>query len=850
MRYATDQGVTEAFWLAPQQDYLEELGVPLERPVFLAVVLQARHRIPPELRYGSADYCFVAGVDGGGHFSQTGPSGLNFALYRRSDVVCDAVLKARGLPIPIAPTLSFCLERLDFALPSPPTLAHLHCVALLMNKFGCVAMFTKLSRDPAFSECFFAGDLPVLSDRDLWARHAEAIRALARAHPSPATLAAALLPYLSRPESAPAAFALIHALPIPFSLLAGSIRAVLAAGLEPQIAQFDAAVLRAFANPGADGAMLREFPRLTRLLCNDAAFFPLFAGANAAVQRELLHHASPESLLAILAASGTPLFVLRAADRFPSDARFVALHAAVRPSPELAEQPDWVALNLAHPDPPVRHAARRLLIALFPRDAAPELLPQLQGAVRAAARQPYFVEVLVFVMRFPAAISDPAIKTFLIRILVVSDLDELFVHEEIFELAAGCPPVSLHLWEDCWPELTIPPITRRPLFAQQVAYLLYFFVESRVTGVVTEQVDCLITILGAAKLPASPIDKALDRIADSTNAENVHGRLSQLVLVPTMATAAFPRMVCRVLALPSVHESSLFVFAPTWLFTTNVDVRILPAVNGVLKRVQKGRHKSVAAQKERICVSYIQENIPYLVRLRGREPRVQVELLKLLKNLAFLFTPCLTWWFGKRSGEITLESLWKEINDVSAAREFSKFVTEIVREAIANPTITSESMVKRRIDVWVEAFTMTLAKPVKFAAVEKHLTFAMALSKCQKVRYGTGSFWFQILNRLVDWENIEFLKEYFVTILDNGVTLCDQDYLVDFIKNLIEDDTLDAKLEVLNVIVTKLEGSAVLAEVASCTLHVLDAVLMSGGIPERFGLFERFLLIAASKNEE
>jgi hypothetical protein len=851
LRYATEKGVASAFWLAPQQDDFEDSGTPLEPPVFLAVVWTTVHRVPTtELRYGTAGYRFVAGLDSAGGFSQKRDSPLNFVLYRRADVVCDESLKVRGLPIPIASTVSFCLERVDFALPEPPTSDHFQCVTLLMNKFACIPMFQRLVGDPAFAECFFAGDLPVLSDRDLWAQHGDAVQALARVHPSPRALAAVLIPHLRAPQSAPAAFALIHALSLPSALLADSIRAVLTAEVELHIPQFDAAVLRVFTGSDVDRALLYEFPRLTRRLCNDAAFFPFFAGATPSVQSELLRHASAESLLGILASAASPGFVLRAAGHFPSDPRFATLHAAVRPSPELAEQTDWVSANLAHPNPSVRQDTRRLLTALFPSDASHELLTQLQGALCAAIHEPYFAEVLLFARRFRSAPADATLKAHLIRMLVASDLDKTPFHEEVFELAASAPPIPLAAWEDCWADLENPTSMRRPLYTQQVTYMMYFFVESRApTRIMISTVTRAVKLFRGAKWSPARLDAALNLLADSITAENVSDRIQKIIFVPAMGSAlSFSLMMKRVLAWPALAESEAFIFAVVWLLFTRLNhcSSVLPAVTRVLKRVEASGVKIAPAEGAKSYSGVIPQELPKILTLREREPHTQVKLLKLFRHLAFVLTPCLTMWLGKRAGQATIDSLWEQIGDVSAAREFSKFVTEIVREALANPAITPEWMVKRRIDVWVEAFTMTLAKPVEFAAVEKHLVFAMALSKCSKVRYSTGSFWFQILNRLIDWDHTDFLKEYFVTIMDNGVTLYDKDDLINFINSLTKDDTLDAKLEVLDVIVTKLAGNEVFTAVAGETLEVLDDLLTTDGIPERSDLFDKFLLIASA----
>jgi hypothetical protein len=202
-----------------------------------------------------------------------------------------------------------------------------------------------------------------------------------------------------------------------------------------------------------------------------------------------------------------------------------------------------------------------------------------------------------------------------------------------------------------------------------------------------------------------------------------------------------------------------------------------------------------------------------------------IALLKYIRYSSYLMTPMLTNWLQHLGITRILTSFYKILSNVKSRREFSKFVTELVREALASPQITPPEMVKRRIDVWVNAYSMLLEQPVGFAVVERHLQFAMALSGCQKVRHPTGSFWFQILNRLIDWTNVEFIREYFVTIMNNGISLVDKDDLVTFIGDFEDDDKLDAKLQVLRVIVEKLKETTVFQEVAKVTFQIIEPFL-------------------------
>jgi hypothetical protein len=96
------------------------------------------------------------------------------------------------------------------------------------------------------------------------------------------------------------------------------------------------------------------------------------------------------------------------------------------------------------------------------------------------------------------------------------------------------------------------------------------------------------------------------------------------------------------------------------------------------------------------------------------------------------------------------------------------------------------------------------------------------------------------LNRLLDWENVDFIVTYFATIIDNGVTLADKDVFISFIQGLQAGDTLAAKLQVIAVIMAKLKGNPILREIASAAFAFIEPFIGDGDDPG--SLLEAFLV--------
>jgi hypothetical protein len=202
----------------------------------------------------------------------------------------------------------------------------------------------------------------------------------------------------------------------------------------------------------------------------------------------------------------------------------------------------------------------------------------------------------------------------------------------------------------------------------------------------------------------------------------------------------------------------------------------------------------------------------------------QTQILKLIRYLAYVFTPVLT------EALAVIRSLVPSrmkpvLADPRTRREFAKLVTECVREALAHPGLIGPAMVRRCIDTWVGVYSSVLEEPVTFHEIESHLMFAIALSGCKSVRFPTGSFWFAVLNRLVDWERAKFIEDYFKTILENGVVLFDKELIIQFVANMKEDETLVEKLGVLKVIVVMLKGNEMLREALKETWETLGPLV-------------------------
>jgi hypothetical protein len=401
---------------------------------------------------------------------------------------------------------------------------------------------------------------------------------------------------------------------------------------------------------------------------------------------------------------------------------------------------------------------------------------------------------------------------------------------------------------DAWREVLASLSRRTGVSPQQAKYACLFFVQS--DGWTDDDAQMISDICANfTGRPDPEWDDLVTLLVEETTTENARARVPKMMLVeiPT------PRFLVRLVAILSrkidFATSELWVVPAYCVINcagTSLLTEALSLANPVLKRasqVMMARRTfrstpSVCWVGLHLWQSQTSVIFQEIVQQRGNR---QVLLLKFTRYLTYLMTSVLSQWMALIETSRHLIWMCSAVSDPAAAREFSRFVTEVIREVLASPTLTPPEMVKRRIDAWVTVYSMVLQNPVAFTSIEKHMQFAMALAGYSKVRYPTGSFWFAILNRLVDWDRPDILKSYFETIMDNDVRLFDKGDLVTFIKGLRNDNTLDAKLQVLAVITARLKGSRMLHYVSIETFDTLEPFLGQEGLDKQGLLLDMFL---------
>jgi hypothetical protein len=816
--YSTDTAMLKSSVLTVNNGDIEEelalYGTPLILPVYLTISMPLRgNYVVNTIRYGTARYNFVGGLDTEEILQNTTRLPVVFAIFRRADVVCNEVDKSSNLPILIAPSICYCLSELFYDI------SCFKIVFILWNKFSSLKMLELMKMNQDFAKEFFFNRLNFLSDSTQWDLGREVLIELGRLYPNQTTLSQLILAEMNDPQKVEIAFEFASEVPLPNPI--EFIRAILLAKLENRIDSFENKLHKILKETDSHADLIIEFPRLTRFFCHDRLFLKLFLRNDSTMRKELLQTCPPDILLEILAANPDPRFILQAASHFPTSPEYSELHYLVQPIPELITTLDWIAPNLGHQNPLVRSHSKEIIRTLFPNEAPSEVFSQITLLLK---HSPFPLELLEFASLFPNVYHDSALQTEIINLIVFQSPS---THRQIFEIAKRFPPIpSREL------DILLNRITHvSPILPYHVRYVCFFVYNCSSSQSAHSSTIFLALFSRVSTHPhaSTEWESLFQDLFEVTTPENVMVRFRNLVKLGLPHSEGFIRWLAHLKDCIDFSSSNRFIIPAVIVIqvsrNSSLLYKALMIANPILKRAVRDEFTRPDDDVRDLFFYPVDSMKSALFITAKLTSECQVALLKYIRYLSYLMTPMLANWLQYLGTTRTLRHLYEILTGLKARREFAKFVTEIVREALASPQITPPEMVKRRIDVWVAGYSMVLEKPVGFAVAEKHLQFAMGLSGCQKVRYPTGSFWFQILNRLLDWNNVEFINEYFVTIMNNGVTVVDKDDLVNFIHEFERDDTLSAKLQVLEIIVEKLKGTVVLQEVAKAVFEYIEPFL-------------------------
>jgi hypothetical protein len=488
---------------------------------------------------------------------------------------------------------------------------------------------------------------------------------------------------------------------------------------------------------------------------------------------------------------------------------------------------DWIPAGLRHPLPDVRAHTRDLVSAAFPTSVPADLLDAFRASL---AETDHLLETLEFLCTFPDVTGDIDTKLILISRLLLTHVAE---HREVYCITKSFPRAPFNRWRDDLAAV----VSCAAVSNEQIMYAVLFFLASRSTD--SDASQALFDLI--PRLAPSAVPDVIAFAAAELPAE-----FPSILMVITLFFRPPENLVLVLTCIINAHHPEWAVFVAMCI-TAAIGARLalLHADAAVMRSIVKlaipiaKRPVSIPArQYERLTAWLKDQFLAIPESLRFGPPAHQVALLKLIRYLAYVLTPVLTESLGMLRGKV-LAWMCAALTNPRARREFAKLTTECVREALACPGLTGQNMLRKRVDTWVGVYSVALGSFVRFIEVEPHLQFAMALSGCRSERYPTGSFWFAILNRLLDWDRSAFLEDYFRTILGNGVQLVDKGGIVQFVNELKEDDALVGKLAVLRVIVVMLKGNEVLREALAETYETLGELL--SGVEGDDSLFDAVL---------
>jgi hypothetical protein len=364
----------------------------------------------------------------------------------------------------------------------------------------------------------------------------------------------------------------------------------------------------------------------------------------------------------------------------------------------------------------------------------------------------------------------------------------------------------------------------------QIAYAALFFIDSQSDDVNTVH---LIRDLCARIRPASA-SAELTGLITTDLPEDLNTVITAVFLLPETLLGLFIESLAKrgkgtdwslfaaaCIAPLSVIQRALLDMEGTH-FAKQAAVVLIGNLLCVATPIVKRRVQSMTKSQYRLATLLSSKVMTLVEALAYLPSDDQIRLLKFIRYMACVINHVLTEVLGIIRGFLPARVKFI-IKDLKARREFAKLTTGCVRAALASPGIGA--IVKRCVDTWVGVYSSALEESVKFIEIELHLRFAMTVSSSKIVKYPTGSFWFAILVKLVDWDRIDFLGNYFETIIGNGVMLHDSQVIVQFVNEMKEDETLMGKLSVLKVIVVLLKGNSVLREALAETYETLGPLV-------------------------
>jgi hypothetical protein len=180
----------------------------------------------------------------------------------------------------------------------------------------------------------------------------------------------------------------------------------------------------------------------------------------------------------------------------------------------------------------------------------------------------------------------------------------------------------------------------------------------------------------------------------------------------------------------------------------------------------------------------------------GLSVRAQILCLKWLRYLAYVVprvhVECLRWIMGHTI----------VVRDGQVDREFSKFVTEMVRERLAVPSWAGPRNLSNWINYALAHFAEYLTRDrLCIRALEKYIMFYIAVLRHKGLVLTPLKTPMRILTRLDDWTDVRLLKRFFARLLKKSLDSFDIDEVSAFVRGLTpEDQNLDNKVGLLLVL--------------------------------------------------
>jgi hypothetical protein len=759
--------------------------------------------LEPEIEFGKTRYRYVGAITRANQlfFESQLKSGAEFVVYRRSNIVVNECLKCGNCKVSVDVSVCHALKSVVFEPEGWDDCEELQEIGLLLSGKFCAHYLSDSLKSPKFATSLFANYSNFLSDSSF---PLPVLVGLAHLLPDVSSIVGLLRASIVDEDRVEKAFHLLCSLDLSFDSLADVLADISEHDLDRMIDDFGPLVREIFLRKDADLSVLGTCPCVAPCLVEDRRFIDVLANPPYSSHMPILNTASEEFLFD-LAAKSSSLFVLNAAARLNTRDDYVRLCLQTEPSDELAFFTFWVGNTLACENSEIRNHARGLIRRMWPTNErmGPELIGPFENALIDSSATPILTEVVDLALEYPRARSNRKFILPLTENLLSCDLASNDYHYELYEQLTRFDPLPSEDYGQLLEQLAQPK-QGELLFIQFEYFLL---LATRNPPAIPENSASLALCDNWMKRQQrSRIREVLKFCFDIVEIEKIAKQLPFLATFSRILEVYIPAM-SDLAKWPVVRQTSLCV----WIIRGTCDASYLMFLNdhhfrkqflssiAVLKGVNTigwtGVHVK-SSPMNAFCDIFV---LPFLNRqflpwLRSLAADRQTTVIKNLRHLMYTYPQVQVWGIKQTEGSVFKNLL----PDPKIRREWGKFVTELIREFLAERDISGAAKIREYVKWFAAEFRMVAGdSEIEFASIEPLLKFGIAILNGDVAEFPNVPELYQIMNRFQSWPDNDLLARFFQLFASKGTF--NENEVLAFVKSLKVDEMLKNKLQLLKV---------------------------------------------------